>query len=57
MKSRSKPVVQMIMRDGTLNPITRYDAEIMETYGNNQIFNVIAVTKDQTHTINYIGQY
>jgi len=45
MKSRSKPVVQMIMRDGTLNPITRYDAEIMETYGNNQIFNVIAVTK------------
>jgi len=46
MKSRSnKPMLQVVMRDGVLYPVTRYDAEIIETYSNNQLFNIQAVSE------------
>ena len=45
MKSPSKPQIQMELRDGTFNPITRYDAESIELYKQGQIFNVVAVSE------------
>ena len=35
----------MELRDGTFNPITRYDAESIELYKQGQIFNVVAVSE------------
>jgi len=46
MKSRSKkPILQVVMRDGVLHPVTRYDAEILETYTTNQLFDIQAVSE------------
>lgn len=46
MKSRSKkPILQVVMRDGVLYPVTRYDAEILETYTNKQLFNIQACSE------------
>mgnify|MGYP003148636833 FL=1 len=45
-KFRSKkPVLQVIMRDGVLHPVTQYDAEILETYSTNQLFDIQAVSE------------
>jgi|TARA_R100001510_G_C7652874_1_gene210831 hypothetical protein len=46
MKSRSKkPILQVVKRDGVLHPVTRYDAEILETYTTNQLFDIQAVSE------------
>lgn len=46
MKSRSnKPTLQVVKRDGVLYPVTRYDAEIIEVYKNDQLFNIQAVSE------------
>lgn len=45
MKSRSRPTLQVIKRDGVLYPVTRYDAEMLEVYKNNQLFNIQAVSE------------
>lgn len=46
MKSRSnKPTLQVVMRDGVLVPVTRYDAELLEVYSNNQLFNIQACSE------------
>lgn len=45
MKSRSKPTIQVQMRDGRLLPVTRYDAEELEQFKNGQIFDVKYTSK------------
>ena len=46
MKFRSKkPILQVVKRDGVLHPVTQYDAEILETYTTNQLFDIQAVSE------------
>tara|TARA_R110000822_G_scaffold23346_5_gene72318 strand:- start:281 stop:694 length:414 start_codon:yes stop_codon:yes gene_type:complete len=45
MTSRSKPTIQMELRNGALSPVTRYDAEIMETYSQGQVFDIKSVSQ------------
>lgn len=45
MKSPSRPTIQVQMRDGRLLPVTRYDAEALESFKSGQIFDVKYTSK------------
>lgn len=45
MKSRSRPTLQVVLRDGVLHPVTRYDAELFVLFPYDQLFDVIPVSE------------